>query len=298
MARKKHHEDHENHERWLVSYADFITLLFAFFVVMYSISQINEGKYRVLSDALLQAFKPEGHAPTAVQPPSDQHGANTGVPSGLIPRLPMKRGDDPVKRAKRERMQNIARDVLKALEPLVKEGQVRVTESARGIAVEINASVLFKSAQAVLEPNSVRALAAVAQVLSRTDNAIEIEGHTDREPISTSQFPSNWELSGARASSVVRLFIDAGVAPQRLVASGYADTRPVDSNNTPEGRARNRRVTVMIHADQGEPEAPVSAPPPVGTPEVPAPVNPSDAASGEGRPVQPSPANVPLPAGR
>ena len=258
MARKKHDEEHENHERWLVSYADFITLLFAFFVVMYSISQVNEGKYRVLSDALLQAFKPEGHAPTSIQPPSNQHGANTGVPSGLIPRLPMKRGDDPVKRARQQRMQEIARDVLKALEPLVKEGQVRVTESARGIAVEINASVLFKSAQATLEPESIRALTAVAQVLARTDNAIEIEGHTDREPISTAKFPSNWELSGARASSVVRLFIDSGVAPQRLVASGYADTRPVDDNDTLAGRARNRRVTVMIHADQGEPGSPLS----------------------------------------
>jgi chemotaxis protein MotB len=258
MSRKKHNEEHENHERWLVSYADFITLLFAFFVVMYSISQVNEGKYRVLSDALIQAFKPEGRAPKAVQPPQDQSGANTGVPSGQVPQLPMKRGDDPTRRARQQQMQQIARDVLKALEPLVKEGQVRVTESARGIAVEINASVLFKSAQATLEPESVRALTAVALVLARTDNAIEIEGHTDREPISTPQFPSNWELSGARASSVVRLFIDAGVAPPRLVASGYADTRPVDTNDTVSGRARNRRVTVMIHADQGEPGSPVT----------------------------------------
>jgi chemotaxis protein MotB len=164
------------------------------------------------------------------------------------------------RKVREERLRNIARDVLIALGPLAKEGKVRVTESARGIAVEINASVLFKSAQAVLQPDSVRALSAVARVLASTDNAIEIEGHTDVERIATTQFPSNWELSGARASSVVRLFIDSGVAPQRLIAVGFSDTRPVDSNDAPEGRARNRRVTVMIRPDPSDAESPVSVP--------------------------------------
>jgi chemotaxis protein MotB len=257
--RRKHEEEHENHERWLVSYADFITLLFAFFVVMYAISQVNEGKYRVLSDSLLQAFKPDGHA--VDQPQILPRGPSTGVPSGAIPRLPMKRGDEPQRRAREQRMRNIAKQVLEALAPLVQGGQVRVTESARGIAVEINASVLFKSAQAVLEPESITALTAVAEVLAGTDNAIEVEGHTDREPISTVQFPSNWELSGARASSVVRLFVDNGVAAHRLIAAGYADTRPMDSNDSLEGRARNRRVTVLIRPDAPE-SAPSKAPQP------------------------------------
>jgi chemotaxis protein MotB len=248
--RKQHHEEHENHERWLVSYADFITLLFAFFVVMYAISQVNEGKYRVLSDSLLQAFKPDGRA--ADQPQFLPRGPSTGVPAGAIPRLPMKRGDEPQRRAREQRMRNIAKQVLEALAPLVQGGQVRVTESARGIAVEINASVLFKSAQAALEPESMVALQAVAQVLAGTDNAIEVEGHTDREPIGTLQFPSNWELSGARASSVVRLFVENGVAAERLMAAGYADTRSVDSNDTLEGRARNRRVTVLIRPEPPE----------------------------------------------
>lgn len=155
-------------------------------------------------------------------------------------------------------MRNLARDVLKALEPLVREGQVRVTETARGIAVEINASVLFKSAQAMLESESVAALTAVARVLAGTDNAIEVEGHTDTERIGTAQFPSNWELSGARASSVVRLFIDNGVAPQRLIAVGLSDTRPVGRNDSSVGRARNRRVTVMIRPNAPEPETPVT----------------------------------------
>jgi chemotaxis protein MotB len=98
-------------------------------------------------------------------------------------------------------------------------------------------------------------LIAVAQVLAAGDNPVEVEGHTDRDPISTPQFPSNWELSGARASSVVRLFVDSGVMAQRLVASGYADTRPVDSNDTPEGRTRNRRVTVLIRPEPADDKA-------------------------------------------
>jgi chemotaxis protein MotB len=253
MARRHKDEEHENHERWLVSYADFITLLFAFFVVMYAVSQVNEGKYRVLSDALINAFQPDGRAPVIIQPPVQPQGPDSGAQSGTIPHIPAKRSDDAVRRVREQRMRTIARDVLQALEPLVKEGQVRVTESARGIAVEINASVLFKSAQAALEPESARALAAVAKVLAGADNDVEVEGHTDTERIYTAQFPSNWELSGARASSVVRLFIDNGVVPKRLIASGFSDTRPVDSNGTPEGKARNRRVTVMIRPETDEP---------------------------------------------
>jgi chemotaxis protein MotB len=173
------------------------------------------------------------------------------TPTSPIARLRLKR-EEAQRRAREERMRNIAQQVMQALAPLVQNGQVRVTQSARGIAVEINASMLFKSAQASLEPDSKRALVAVAQVLGGADNAVEVEGHTDRDPISTPQFPSNWELSGARASSVVRLFVESGVAPQRLVAVGYADTRAVDSNETVEGRTRNRRVTVLIRPEPPE----------------------------------------------
>jgi chemotaxis protein MotB len=230
-----------------VSYADFITLLFAFFVVMYAISQVNEGKYRVLSDSLLQAFKPDG-ASSSIIPSRDPH---SSAPLSPIARLTIQR-QEALRRAREERMRNIARQVMQALAPLVQTGQVRVTQSARGIAVEINASMLFQSAQATLEPESERALISVAQVLAANDNGVEVEGHTDREPINTPQFPSNWELSGARASSVVRLFIDHGVAADRLVASGYADTRPVETNDSPEGRARNRRVTVLIRPERAD----------------------------------------------
>ena len=181
------------------------------------------------------------------------------MPISPITQLALKR-DEAKRRARAERMRALAQQVMQALAPLVQSGQVRVTQSQRGIAVEINASLLFKSAQAALEPESQKALTAVAQVLGANDNAIEVEGHTDRDPISTPQFPSNWELSGARASSVVRLFIDNGVAAARLVAIGYADTRPVDSNDTLDGRSRNRRVTVLIRPETPEERAPAQLP--------------------------------------
>ena len=145
-------------------------------------------------------------------------------------------------------MRNMAKEINDALAPLVKEGQVRVTESATGITVDINASVLFAPGDARLGPAAIQALDAVARILAPTDFPITVEGHTDNTPIATAQFPSNWELSGVRASSVVRLFIDNGVDPRRMTATGYADQRPIDDNASPEGRARNRRVAITIES--------------------------------------------------
>ncbi len=226
--RRRREADADNHDRWLVSYADFITLLFAFFVVMYAISQVNEGKYKLLSDALTQAFKPDA-ASAVPKPPA----VPDAVPHGTAP-------------SSQEQMQSIAREVVNALGDLVRSGQVRVTESGLGVAVEINASVLFESGHADLMAQAQPVLESLARVLVPLPNDIQIEGHTDNEPIATPQFPSNWELSATRASSVVRLFNRTGIAAVRLAAVGYADTRNVADNDTPEGRARNRRVTVMI----------------------------------------------------
>jgi chemotaxis protein MotB len=244
MARKKHEEEAENHERWLVSYADFITLLFAFFVVMYSISSVNEGKYRVLSNSLGSAF---GQAPTG--PPAFRDSRPPALP--LIPRSPdgssliRPRNDAPMRHEK-EQMTGLARDLLSALAPLIRDGKVRVTQSARGISVEISASVLFAPGDAHLSAQSDEALRAVARVLKNDNHAIQVEGHTDNLPIKSAIFPSNWELSAVRASSVVRLFVDNGVTENRLLAIGHGANQPVGSNDTPEGRLRNRRVQLMI----------------------------------------------------
>ncbi|OYY94779.1 MAG: flagellar motor protein MotD [Hydrogenophilales bacterium 28-61-23] len=250
MARKKRPEEHENLERWLVSYADFITLLFAFFVVMYAISSVNEGKYRVMSDSLINAFKETPSTEKLIEQ-NTRHPEillGTGQPIG---KSAMQLPPTPESQKRTERMKKVAKNVLQAMQPLIQNGQVRVTQSPRGITVEINASVLFKSGEAILQPQSTEALAAIAQVLTEVDSAIQVEGHTDNIPISSPNFPSNWELSSSRAGSVVRLFTEQGVPAARMVAIGYADNKPIDTNATTDGRSRNRRVNVLILNEAG-----------------------------------------------
>lgn len=243
-------EEHENHERWLVSYADFITLLFAFFVVMYAISSVNEGKYKVLSNSLSNAFT-NTTAKSGGQPIAVIQGAPP------IPPRPIAKPDklpDLKKAEQRTKMKNIAGDIMQALQPLVAQGKVRLLETSRGVTIEINDSILFPAGQSRLQPASISAMLAIAQVLAASDFPITIEGHTDNVPISTPQFPSNWELSAMRATTVLRLFNDGGVGAERLTAIGYGETRPLETNTTVEGRARNRRVSILI--DSNRPEEP------------------------------------------
>lgn len=257
--RRRREEEHENHERWLVSYADFITLLFAFFVVMYAISSVNEGKYRVLSDSLTNAFRnvtgqaggepiliTQGAPPISPRP--------VGRPDKLVEQ---RRGEE------RRRMSSMAKEIMDALQPLVAQGKVRLLETSRGVTIEINDSVLFAAGQARLEPASMSAMRAIADVLARSDFPITIEGHTDNVPISNAQFPSNWELSALRATTVLRLFNDGGVGAERLTAIGYGETRPVETNTSAEGRARNRRVSILIDSKRPEEPTEVREPPPL-----------------------------------
>jgi chemotaxis protein MotB len=247
MARRKRPEEHENHERWLVSYADFITLLFAFFVVMYAISSLNEGKYKVLSNSLIDAFKQPKSSAELIRL------ENQNVPGAaqkliVIPGPTVKPNQDKLEK-QTEKMQGIAGDLRQSLGSLIDQGKVKVTQSKRGIAVEISDSILFDTGRADLQTDSIDALSGIAERVKNLDNLIQIEGHTDNQPIRGGLFPSNWELSAARAASVVRLFESAGVAPQRMVALGYGQFRPVESNDTVDSRARNRRVTLNILAD-------------------------------------------------
>jgi chemotaxis protein MotB len=248
VRRTARDEPDENHERWLVSYADFITLLFAFFVTMYAISSVNEGKYRVLSDSLVQAFRNAtvNSAGATLMAP-----ANAASPPRTVS-LRRQASTEEQKRITREKMRSVARDIIEVMSPLVREGRVRVTETAKGVTVEINASVLFSPGDARLDPSAGHALRAVAGILARTEFPVTVEGHTDTTPIGTPQFPSNWELSVVRASSVVRLFVEVGVPPRSLTATGYGEQRPVAGNDTPEGRARNRRVTILIESPSQE----------------------------------------------
>ncbi len=254
MARRKREEEHENHERWLVSYADFITLLFAFFVVMYALSSINEGKYRVLSDSLTNAFRnvPINVSSQAITPQMPMPPAKTAP--AAKPNAPQEKA----KQLQRDRMKSMAQDIMAALAPLVQQGKVRVLETSRGVTIEIADSALFSVGQAVLGPESSQALRTVAAVIATADFPVTIEGHTDNVPIKTAQFPSNWELSAVRATTVLRLFAESGVPADRLTAIGYGDTRPVEANDSIEGRARNRRVSIQI--DSALPEKPTEVP--------------------------------------
>ncbi|MCG2578832.1 flagellar motor protein MotD [Dechloromonas sp. XY25] len=254
MARRRREDEHENHERWLVSYADFITLLFAFFVVMYAISSVNEGKYKVLSNSLTNAFNNKT-AETGGQPIAVIQGAP------LMPVKPIAKPDkladqkkEEKKNEQRKKMKNVADDIKNALQPLIAQGKVKLLETSRGVTIEINDSILFPAGQARLQSASINAMLAIAQVLATSDFPITIEGHTDNVPIATAQFPSNWELSAMRATTVLRLFNDGGVGAERLTAIGYGETRPIETNTTAEGRARNRRVSILI--DSARPEEP------------------------------------------
>lgn len=230
--------DHDHHDRWLISYADFITLLFAFFVVMYAVSAVNENKYRILSHSLGDAFgKPSARNVAPVpQLPKDTR------PRDVEPRT-LKQSQAVEEQAQ---MNAVASSLLEVMAPLVKEGKVRMTRSRRGVSIEIDANVLFAPGRAELHPQSLAVLGAVADKLKAEPFNLEITGHTDVAPISNSTFASNWELSAVRAASVVRLLADHGIAPARLYAIGREASQPIASNNLAQGRARNRRVELMI----------------------------------------------------
>lgn len=269
MARRKKHEEHENHERWLVSYADFITLLFAFFVVMYSVSSVNEGKYRVLSDSLSAAFSASPHSVEPIQVGEQAKGPSLAVPMQGEPSLialPIPEQPEPapnqphsekaIKPDKAappvaggvagEDMQHITEEIVEAMDGLIQDDLISVRRNQRWLEVEIKSSILFPSGSSRLAPAAFKMLEPLAGILAKFPNPIHVEGFTDNVPIHTPQFLSNWELSAARAASVVHLFIDYGVAPARMAAIGYGEFKPIADNLSPEGRAKNRRVVLVV----------------------------------------------------
>ncbi len=253
MARKKKPEEHVNHERWLVSYADFITLLFAFFVVMYSISSVNEGKYRVLSDSISSAFNPsEAGLPiklnNPLKPPIVSRVAISSADSVNIKNLSAYGGVE-ASREDKINLRKIAARISKDLAPLIDNKLVKVKKNDLWIEIEIKSSILFSSGKASLQAKARPVLRDVAKVLSDFNNQIQVEGFTDNIPIATENFQSNWELSAARAANVVHLFSRAGVKPSRLSAVGYGEFKPIADNVTAKGRQANRRVKIIVLSD-------------------------------------------------
>jgi chemotaxis protein MotB len=233
MAKQKH-EEHENHERWLVSYADFITLLFAFFVVMYSVSAVNEGKFRTVSESIKAALNP------IVSPPSSRAAFNVSASKAAVtaPNLPG------TKEVAIRRLINL----VKSIQGSSQLSLVRITEKLNGdIVITIPDMVLFNSGDAAVRPEALPFLEGLGAAIVELDRHARVEGHTDNVPIRTAQFPSNWELSSSRAVMVVRVLSELyGVPADHLAAMGHADTRPVTANLDAEQRAKNRRVEVVI----------------------------------------------------
>jgi len=249
MARKKSIPyESDNTDRWMVSYADFVTLLFAFFVVMYAMSSVNEGKYRVLADTMTEAFKVAPKSPDPIQIGKESKVVSSSKPANEI--IPPINILPKSQRTYEREMKQIAETVSKAVQPLIDQGLIKVTQNKLWVEIEMNTSILFASADSELEEEAFPALKALANVLKKLPNSIDVEGHTDNLPINNEQFPSNWELSAARAASVVHLFTQYGVNPRRLSSIGYAEFRPISNNATAEGRLRNRRVKVVILADK------------------------------------------------
>jgi chemotaxis protein MotB len=266
--RRRQQEEHENLERWLVSYAEFVTLLFAFFVVMYAISSVNEGKYRVLSDTLTEAFRdpvksagpargadaqPMDNLIEPLQPPAAGGQAVGADSAGVLPAGSALVGER--QRGPTEDLDALAEQIAGELDSFVGQRLVEVSRIGDTVEVAMKSQMLFESGSARLAPQAMPALDSLGRVLAQAGNAIRVEGHTDNRPINTLQFPSNWELSAARAASVVHFLMRLGIEPGRMAAIGYGEHRPVGDNASDEGRQRNRRVTLVILGTKAQPVA-------------------------------------------
>ncbi|MEO8019909.1 MAG: flagellar motor protein MotD [Pseudomonadota bacterium] len=305
MARKHKHEEHANHEAWAIPFGDLMCLLLAFFVVMYAISSINEGKFRVLSDSLQAAFRGSPKTLEPVQVGEKTRGSGADIAVSIVqqaniegqPRQMLEavsvgqqkgkglgpsrdngtgKGRDKVEVVVPPELAKVADEVEKSLALLVDAELVTVRRHSFWIEVEIRADILFPSGVATIAPSAVPALAALSKALAPFPNPVRVEGHTDNVPIKTVAFPSNWELSSARAATVVHLLANGGVAANRLSVIGLGEWHPTHPNDTAAGRNANRRVLLVILSgaadspdnnaqplpdiDRTEPEQPLAVP--------------------------------------
>lgn len=250
MARKKKHEEHVNHERWVISYADFVTLLFAFFVVLFAVSQVDSkkvGRFTQSFNAATQWEVLQGHGRGLLSGDPAQPPEPTSAP--IIP-APLSSEDSDAGSFSLRGL------LTERLEGKAKLEGLEIEEIHGELVLRLPEHLLFDNAQAILREEGRAALSAVEDVLQDRAVRIRIEGHTDSVPIQTAQFPSNWELSTARATACVRYMLEGKrIEPQRLSAAGYGEHHPVGDNATAEGRARNRRVDVVISVDEPNPSS-------------------------------------------
>lgn len=248
--RKKSADEHENHERWLVSYADFITLLFAFFVVMYSVSTINESKYRVLSDTLDQAFSFPDRTMDPIQ--LGEIIRRDESPAVLLPMDDKSEQSNPELdkirelRLQKEQLIKLSKQIEESLSPYIDRNLIEVERDDLWLKVEMKSSLLFGSGSAKLAREAFPLLRKISEIFREVPNSVHVEGYTDDRPIETVEFPSNWELSAGRAASVVSQLVKEGVRPERMAAIGYGEYHPVADNQTESGREKNRRVVLVL----------------------------------------------------
>ena len=286
MSRRRKHAAHVNHERWLVSYADFITLLFAFFVVMFSASQVDQRKMGRLAMAIQVAFQDLGifegatsrlpldsAAPMPLAPAQLVENVQRTEPIGHL--LSPPEGElgspgpqpNPSRPPREPDLSRLQRELEEGLVEELKRGEVALEVKREGLVISLREVGFFHSGSAAVRPESEATVARIAALLAARPNALRIEGHTDNVPIHTARFASNWELSTARATEMIQLFLTRyGFAPRRLAAAGYAEYHPASPNDTPEGRQQNRRVDIVVQNPSSSPE-PVRPPengPPAG----------------------------------
>ena len=239
MTSRRKRKAHVNHERWLVSYADFITLLFAFFVVLYSSAQVDNKRIAKVSAAIQGAFQQLGVFPGGSDPPPP--GPNASPPEGAIPGLKPDGGSSAVD------LERLRRELEQALGQEIRNHEIQMRATPEGLVVSLREVGFFNSGEATILPDGLKTLARIARVLNETGFQIRVEGHTDNIPIHNATFKSNWELSTARATEVVSLLVERyGLNPEGVSAAGYSEYHPVASNATDEGRKANRRVDLIV----------------------------------------------------
>jgi chemotaxis protein MotB len=240
-----------NHERWLISYSDFVTLLFALFVVLYSISQVNENKYKDLTEAMNKVFHESKRSIKPIQvgevarainlennsandlsnQTSESYQLNTNGQGAIAPiaELPQ-----------------LSNQFVDEFSSLIDDEIIQVNNNELWLEISLSNSILFPLGSVKANDSAKKVLFEIADILKPFNNPIQVEGYTDNLPVNSTKFPSNWELSSARAAAIVKILVEGGVVPARLSAVGYGEHHPITENNTPEGREKNRRVVLMI----------------------------------------------------
>ncbi len=255
MARKKRAEEHSNHERWLVSYADFITLLFAFFVVMFATSQADKGKAQQVSDSVKKALageKVSAVIAAVLGGTIDNRGQGNAQMKGAG-------GEKRAVETQKEKKEEKFAELIPSLQVLSRElrsdiaaGKIQITMEPRGLVVSFKQAALFPSGEDAIAPEATPSLEKVAAAIIQIPNPVRLEGHTDSRPISTHRFRSNWDLSAARSIALLEILTTRFKVPaDHISVAGYADTAPIASNETEEGRMRNRRVDIVVLNEKG-----------------------------------------------